>query len=284
MVVLGAGEASTLLVGIILAILAFYFFVWPRVSMKKLPFQGKFQAQLTGVSAEFYEYVRRWMSWVSILALGIVIFWGLIVYYGLTAEKLTLWLAGSGAIVLLIISRLPEAENAIAAMTVFFRQQVVAGDEFDIVFPRGDSERLTFLNRNERFNYAQRFDGIRSVIEIPHTVWVQSLISNISRHPLRWTTQVPLRFEMALRDDILDRVDEFVVESAFSDMPPDQVQYNYMTKLKPEVWGHYPEQVLSIYTMLSSREYGFTHENAFLDGLYRVLDQIDGVLIAQGEN
>jgi hypothetical protein len=89
---------------------------------------------------------------------------------------------------------------------------------------------------------------------------------------------------MNKRDEILDKVDEYVIESKFSDVPPDAVSYNYMTKLTPEVFGHYPEQVLTIYTMLSSRDYGFSHENAFLDGLYRVLDTIDGVSIAQGES
>ena len=143
---------------------------------------------------------------------------------------------------------------------------------------------MTFLHRNERFNYCKRFDGSRSVAEIPHTMWVNSLIANVSRQPVRWTTKIPLRFEMAKRDEILDKIDEYVVDSKFSDVSPDMVDYNYMTKLAPEVFGHFPEQVATIYTMVSTRDFGFTHENAFLDGLYRVLDTIDDIKIAQGES
>ena len=50
----------------------------------------------------------------------------------------------------------------------------------------------------------------------------------------------------------------------------------------PEVYGHFPEQVLTIYSMVSSREYAFDKENAFLDGLYDTLTKIEGVVIAQG--
>jgi hypothetical protein len=224
------------------------------------------------------------MSWVSVLGLIIVLIWGFIIYLELTAEKVTLWLAGSGAIILLILSRIPEAENAVAAVTVYFRGQVSVGDEFNIIYPDGKEEAMTFLNRNERFNYAERFSGTRDIAEIPHTLWVNSLISNLSRQPVRWTSKLPLRFAMGKRDEILDKVDEYVVESKFSDVSPDNVSYNYMTKLAPEVFGHFPEQVATIYTMVSTRDYGFTHENAFLDGLYRVLDTIEGVTIAQGQS
>ena len=89
-------------------------------------------------------------------------------------------------------------------------------------------------------------------------------------------------FPMDKRDEILDGVDDFVVESGFSDLPPSAVEFNYQTKLMPEVWGHLPEQTLIIYTMVSNREHAFNHENAFLDGLYKVLDAIPEVKIAQG--
>jgi len=49
------------------------------------------------------------------------------------------------------------------------------------------------------------------------------------------------------------------------------------------VYGYYPEQVLIIYTMISSREYGHEEENGFLDGLYKVLSDINGVTLASGE-
>lgn len=269
-------EGSEPIIGSIVATAIFFLFIWPRVRLRKLSFP------VETFSGEFVNYVRSWMTYVSVFALIIVIGWGVVVYMDLTTQSVTLWLAGSGAIVLYVVSRFPEAENAIAAVTVFFRNQVQPGQEFEIIYPEGLVQNLTLVKRNERFTYAQRFDGARSVVEIPHTVWVNSLVANLSSQPVRWVSKIPLRFALDKRDGMLDKVDEYVADSGFSDLPPEQVKYNYLTKLKPEIWGMHSEQVLRVYTMVSSREYGFEHENAFLDGLYRALKDIGDIEVSQG--
>tara|TARA_Y100000310_G_scaffold265096_1_gene275965 strand:+ start:4364 stop:5203 length:840 start_codon:yes stop_codon:yes gene_type:complete len=267
-----------IVIGSILVIIAFYFIIWPRVTLKHLPFA----TGIAGPSGEFYKYVRRWLSWISLVALFAILIWALVLYKDLTTEKITLWLAGSAGIILLILTKFPEAENAIAALTVFFRHQVEIGQEFEITLPNGKKKQATLHHRNERFTYARDFDDRRSLIELPHTVWVQSIISNLSNQPIRWAVHLPLRFPMKKRDAILDIVDEFVVESEFSDVPPSAVEFNYQTKLMPEIWGHLPEQVLTVYTMVSNREHAFNSENAFLDGLYKALSGLSDVKVAQG--
>ena len=87
---------------------------------------------------------------------------------------------------------------------------------------------------------------------------------------------------MPQRGTILDAVDNYIVETGLSNLDPSTVSFNYQTKLMPEVFGHYPEQVLTIYSMVNSREYAYDKENAFLDGLYEVLSNIPEVTISQG--
>ena len=240
-------------------------------------------SRVFAVSNQFYTYIGKWMQRITIAVFLLCVIWGAVIYFGWTTEKLTLWFAGSGLLIIAALSRLPETENIIAAFTVFVRQQVHPNEEFEITMPDGKKLHLTFVNRNERFNYCREFSGTRGIVEIPHTTWVNSVIANLSQlGAIRWKIKVPLRFPMSKRGQILDVVDNYIVESGLSDLDPSTVQFNYQTKLMPEVYGHFPEQVLTIYSMVSSREYAFDKENAFLDGLYDTLTKIEGVVVAQG--
>ncbi len=240
-------------------------------------------SRVFAVSNQFYTYIGKWMQRITLAVFLLCVIWGAVIYFGWTTEKVTLWFAGSGILIIAALSRLPETENIIAAFTVFVRQQVHPNEEFELIMPDGKKLHLTFVNRNERFNYCREFSGTRGIVEIPHTTWVNSVIANLSQlGAIRWKVKVPLRFPMSKRGQILDAVDNYIVESGLSDLDPSTVQFNYQTKLMPEVYGHFPEQVLTIYSMVSSREHAFDKENAFLDGLYSVLTNIDGVVVAQG--
>ena len=265
---------SFLIIGFI-TLLLYIFVINPWIKDKTAP--------KNPLSVEFYTYIRRWLNTITVFAMLIFGIFGIMLYYDLTWEKITLWLGGGAAILAVVLLKFPEAENAMAAMTVFWRNQVHPNQEFEITYLNGDTEQLTLVKRNELFSYAQKFSGSRGVKQIPHTKWVESTVVNLSEGPVRWVLRIPLRFNMALRNDILDAVDEFVLDSGFSDLPVDSVKYNYMTKIVPEVYGHFPEQVLIVYTMITSREYGHEEENGFLDGLYKVLSDINGVEVACGE-
>jgi hypothetical protein len=270
-------EIASLITGIALLTAIVVLYVIPLIKKSTV------DSRVFAVSNHFYLYIGKWMKRIAIAVFLICVIWGAIVYFGWTSEKATLWFAGSGIVIIAALSRLPETENIIAAFTVFVRQQVHPNEEFEMTFPNGEMHQLTFLHRNERFNYAREFKGTRGVIEIPHTTWVNSVIANLSQlGALRWTIKVPLRFPMPQRGTILDAVDNYIVETGLSNLDPSTVSFNYQTKLMPEVFGHYPEQVLTIYSMVNSREYAYDKENAFLDGLYEVLSNIPEVTIAQG--
>tara|TARA_Y100000034_G_scaffold68376_1_gene82523 strand:+ start:274 stop:1146 length:873 start_codon:yes stop_codon:yes gene_type:complete len=234
-------------------------------------------------SSDFYAYVHRWMTRFAFFSLFIILILGIIIRYDLTWNSVTLWLAGTGAIALLFVKHIPEVENIIAAMTVFMRNQVTVGEEFEITFPDGHYEPLTLTHRNERFSYARKFDGTRSILEIPHTTWVFSHIANLSRSGfLRWTTRICISYRPKSRDKLMDNVDEFVADSGFSNVDPANTSWNYQTKLLAEDMGHFPQQVLTVYTMVSSREYAFDNENAFMDGLVNVISDTESVEIIMG--
>lgn len=270
-------EIFSLITGIVLLTAIIVIYVFPLIKKTTV------DSRVFAVSNQFYIYIGKWMRRIAVAIFLICVIWGCVVYFGWTTEKATLWFAGSGLLIIAALSRLPETENIIAAFTVFVRQQVHPNEEFEIIMPDGKKLHLTFVNRNERFNYCREFSGTRGIIEIPHTTWVNSVIANLSQlGALRWKIKIPLRFPMSKRGQILDAVDNYIVESGLSDLDPSTVQFNYQTKLMPEVYGHFPEQVLTIYSMVSSREHAFDKENAFLDGLYDVLTVIDGVVIAQG--
>lgn len=270
-------EIFSLVVGIMILTAIVLIYVFPLIK------KATVDSRVFAVSNQFYTYIGKWMQRITLVVFLLCVIWGAIIYFGWTTEKVTLWFAGSGILIIAALSRLPETENIIAAFTVFVRQQVHPNEEFEIIMPDGKKLHLTFVNRNERFNYCREFSGTRGIIEIPHTTWVNSVIANLSQlGALRWKIKIPLRFPMSKRGQILDAVDNYIVESGLSDLDPSTVQFNYQTKLMPEVYGHFPEQVLTIYSMVSSREHAFDKENAFLDGLYDVLTVIDGVVIAQG--
>ena len=270
-------EIFSLVVGIMILTAVVIVYVFPLIK------KATVDSRVFAVSNQFYTYIGKWMQRITIAVFLLCVIWGAVIYFGWTTEKLTLWFAGSGLLIIAALSRLPETENIIAAFTVFVRQQVHPNEEFEIIMPDGKKLHLTFVNRNERFNYCREFSGTRGIVEIPHTTWVNSVIANLSQlGAIRWKIKVPLRFPMSKRGQILDVVDNYIVESGLSDLDPSTVQFNYQTKLMPEVYGHFPEQVLTIYSMVSSREYAFDKENAFLDGLYDTLTKIEGVVIAQG--
>lgn len=270
-------EIFSLVVGIMILTAVVIVYVFPLIK------KATVDSRVFAVSNQFYTYIGKWMQRITIAVFLLCVIWGAVIYFGWTTEKLTLWFAGSGLLIIAALSRLPETENIIAAFTVFVRQQVHPNEEFEITMPDGKKLHLTFVNRNERFNYCREFSGTRGIVEIPHTTWVNSVIANLSQlGAIRWKIKVPLRFPMSKRGQILDVVDNYIVESGLSDLDPSTVQFNYQTKLMPEVYGHFPEQVLTIYSMVSSREYAFDKENAFLDGLYDTLTKIEGVVIAQG--
>lgn len=270
-------EIFSLVVGIMILTAVVIVYVFPLIK------KATVDSRVFAVSNQFYTYIGKWMQRITIAVFLLCVIWGAVIYFGWTTEKLTLWFAGSGLLIVAALSRLPETENIIAAFTVFVRQQVHPNEEFEIIMPDGKKLHLTFVNRNERFNYCREFSGTRGIVEIPHTTWVNSVIANLSQlGAIRWKIKVPLRFPMSKRGQILDVVDNYIVESGLSDLDPSTVQFNYQTKLMPEVYGHFPEQVLTIYSMVSSREYAFDKENAFLDGLYDTLTKIEGVVIAQG--
>ncbi len=270
-------EIFSLVVGIMILTAVVIVYVFPLIK------KATVDSRVFAVSNQFYTYIGKWMQRITIAVFLLCVIWGAVIYFGWTTEKLTLWFAGSGLLIIAALSRLPETENIIAAFTVFVRQQVHPNEEFEITMPDGKKLHLTFVNRNERFNYCREFSGTRGIVEIPHTTWVNSVIANLSQlGAIRWKIKVPLRFPMSKRGQILDVVDNYIVESGLSDLDPSTVQFNYQTKLMPEVYGHFPEQVLTIYSMVSSREYAFDKENAFLDGLYDTLTKIEGVVVAQG--
>ena len=270
-------EIFSLVVGIMILTAVVIVYVFPLIK------KATVDSRVFAVSNQFYTYIGKWMQRITIAVFLLCVIWGAVIYFGWTTEKLTLWFAGSGLLIIAALSRLPETENIIAAFTVFVRQQVHPNEEFEIIMPDGKKLHLTFVNRNERFNYCREFSGTRGIVEIPHTTWVNSVIANLSQlGAIRWKIKVPLRFPMSKRGQILDVVDNYIVESGLSDLDPSTVQFNYQTKLMPEVYGHFPEQVLTIYSMVSSREHAFDKENAFLDGLYNTLTKIEGVVIAQG--
>ncbi len=270
-------EIFSLVVGIMILTAVVIVYIFPLIK------KATVDSRVFAVSNQFYTYIGKWMQRITIAVFLLCVIWGAVIYFGWTTEKLTLWFAGSGLLIIAALSRLPETENIIAAFTVFVRQQVHPNEEFEIIMPDGKKLHLTFVNRNERFNYCREFSGTRGIVEIPHTTWVNSVIANLSQlGAIRWKIKVPLRFPMSKRGQILDVVDNYIVESGLSDLDPSTVQFNYQTKLMPEVYGHFPEQVLTIYSMVSSREYAFDKENAFLDGLYDTLTKIEGVVIAQG--
>ena len=270
-------EIFSLVVGIMILTAIVVVYVFPLIKKSTV------DSRVFAVSNQFYTYIGKWMRRIAVAVFLICVIWGAVVYFGWTTEKATLWFAGSGIVIIAALSRLPETENIIAAFTVFVRQQVHPNEEFEIIMPDGKKHWLTFLHRNERFNYCREFQGTRGVVEIPHTTWVNSVIANLSQlGALRWTIKVPLRFPMSIRGQVLDAVDNYIVESGLSDLDPSTVSFNYQTKLMPEVYGHFPEQVLTIYSMVSSREHAFDKENGFLDGLYQVLSNIGDVEIAQG--
>ena len=272
-------EAALLIVGSIALTLFFLWFIWPRVRLTSTSIPDSVQQY----STDFVNYVRRGATWISILTLIAVLVWGVMVYSDLTTSKVALWLGGGGAILLLVMSKIPEAENLIAAMTVFWRRQVFPGEEFEIVYPGGEEHELTLVGRDERFSYARNFAGTRSLAMIPHTIWIDSIVSNITRQGMvRWIIMVPLDLkELSARSEVLDLVDDYCVESGFSNVVPDAVPYNYQTKFLPRLWGHFPVQTLIIYTYVNTREYGFDNENGFLDGIYSIIDNVKGVEIAE---
>ena len=273
-------EAAMLIVGSIALTLFFLWFVWPRVRLTSTPIPESVQQY----STDFVNYVRRGATWISILTLFALLIWGMMVYLDLTTSKVALWLGGGGAILLLVMSKVPEAENLIAAMTVFWRRQVFPGEEFEITYSGAKfKEELTLVGRDERFSYARNFAGSRSLAMIPHTIWIDSIVSNITRQgTVRWIIKVPLDLKkLSARSEVLDLVDEYCVESGFSNVVPDQVPYNYQTKLLPRLWGHFPVQTLLIYTYVNTREYGFDNENGFLDGVYKIIENVKGVEIAE---
>ena len=157
------------------------------------------------------------------------------------------------------------------------------GEEFEIVYPGGEEQELTLVGRDERFSYARNFGGTRSLAMIPHTIWIDSIVSNITRQGMvRWIIKVPLDLQdLSSRAEVLDLVEEYCIESGFSNVEPDKVPYNYQTKLVPRLWGHFPVQTLIIYTYVNTREYGFDNENSFLDGVYSIIKRVDGVEIAE---
>ena len=270
-------EIFSLVVGIMILTAVVLIYVFPLIK------KATVDSRVFAVSNQFYTYIGKWMQRITLAVFLLCVIWGAVIYFGWTTEKVTLWFAGSGILIIAALSRLPETENIIAAFTVFVRQQVHPNEEFELIMPDGKKLHLTFVNRNERFNYCREFSGTRGIVEIPHTTWVNSVIANLSQlGAIRWKVKVPLRFPMSKRGQILDAVDNYIVESGLSDLDPSTVQFNYQTKLMPEVYGHFPEQVLTIYSMVSSREHAFDKENAFLDGLYSVLTNIDGVVVAQG--
>ena len=152
------------------------------------------------------------------------------------------------------------------------------GDKYDNKVEDWLLQRGTLMNSLNQIKLHIEFPAI-SGLQVGHMV---EIIVPAATKVLK-NADGSIRNPDDLRDDILDAVDGFVLDSGFSDLPVESVKYNYMTKIIPEVYGYYPEQVLIIYTMISSREYGHEEENGFLDGLYKVLSDINGVTLACGE-